>query len=73
MVKTVKRVRAKRRPNDRQTAFRMPSELVARIDAFASRMAEKSPGVRVSRADATRRLLHLGLDAVDGERTERSS
>jgi len=51
----------------------MPSELVARIDAFASRMAEKSPGVRVSRADATRRLLHLGLDAVDGERTERSS
>jgi len=57
----------------KQVAFRLPLELVDRLDAFAERMKNESPGLRVTRADAARLLLTRALDAQDraGPRKER--
>ena len=49
----------------KQVAFRLPLELVERLDAFAARMEKESPGLRITRADAARLLLTRGLDDVD--------
>ena len=51
-----------------QTAFRLPDELIERIDAHARRMAETMPGVTFTRADAVRALLTIALDQVEPKR-----
>jgi hypothetical protein len=48
-----------------QVAFRLPSELVARVDAYAEAIAATVPGVRITRADAVRALLTKALDEHD--------
>ena len=52
----------------RQVAFRLPVELVERLDAFAEQMKAESPGLRVTRADAARLLLTRALDASEKKR-----
>lgn len=41
--------------------FRLPIQLVARVDAFADKEASGLPGYRVSRSDAVRVLLERSL------------
>lgn len=53
--------------NDIQTAFRLPSALVERLDAYAERLRQNVPGVRISRADVVRLVLGRGLDQVERE------
>jgi len=48
-----------------QVAFRLPDDLVARVDRHVERMSEQMPGVRLTRADAIRALLTGALDAVE--------
>lgn len=50
-----------------QVAFRLDDELVERIDAYAKRLAVKTPGIEYSRADAVRALLARALDAVEAD------
>lgn len=49
------------------TAFRLPPELIARIDAYAERLQRETPWSMVTRADAARALLGRGLEAVEQE------
>ena len=49
----------------KQVAFRLPVELVGRLDAFAERIQNESPGLRVTRADAARLLLTRALDEAE--------
>ncbi|MBT3218230.1 MAG: hypothetical protein HN348_04010 [Proteobacteria bacterium] len=56
--------------NDKQVAFRLPTELVERLDRHAERLRQKNPGIRVSRADAVRLLLWKALELVDKEWNE---
>ncbi|MEY4550654.1 MAG: hypothetical protein RL685_6849 [Pseudomonadota bacterium] len=48
-----------------QTAFRLPTELLARLDAYAARLRFEQPGVNVTRADAVRLLLTRALDEIE--------
>jgi len=52
--------------NDTTTAvaFRLPTTLVERVDAYASEVQASAPGRKCSRTDATRELLIRGLDAT---------
>lgn len=53
--------------HDVQCAFRMPTELVERLDAHAERMRGETPGVSISRADVVRLALGRGLDQLERE------
>jgi hypothetical protein len=46
-------------------AFRLEPELLARLDAHATRMTEATPGVTYTRADALRTLLIRALNDVE--------
>lgn len=48
-----------------QTAFRLPVELLSRLDKHVKRLQEDSPGMNITRADAVRMLLMLGLDEAE--------
>jgi len=48
--------------NDRQVAFRLPADLVDRIDEKAHALRKQTPGMRVTRADVVRSILVRGLD-----------
>ena len=50
--------------NERQVAFRLPSNLVEEIDAQAESWSSRVPGVRVTRADVVRALLVKGLEGA---------
>lgn len=41
-------------------AFRLENELLKRIDAYAKRLEEETPGIKLARADAVRALLLRG-------------
>lgn len=47
--------------NTKQTAFRLPEELVDDLDKYAAQMERENPGMSFSRADAVRVLLTRGL------------
>ncbi len=47
-------------------AFRLENELLKRIDAYAKRLEEETPGLKLGRADTVRVLLTRGLSAVEG-------
>jgi predicted DNA-binding protein len=48
-----------------QVAFRLPPDLVQRLDAYAERMGSAFPGLAFNRADAVRTLLTRALDEED--------
>ncbi len=43
-------------------AFRLPADLVKRLDQHAERLRKQQPGLRATRADALRTLLTEALD-----------
>ncbi len=51
-----------------QTAFRLPIDLLNRLDKYAKRLEQASPGLTVTRADVVRMLLSRGLDQVEDPR-----
>lgn len=51
--------------NDKQTAIRLPSELLDRIDRLAARWEAERPGQRVARSDVLRVLVLQGLDLAE--------
>lgn len=55
--------------NDKQVAFRLPSELVDRLDEYAEQVRRENPGMRVTRADVVRMLLSRGLARIDAPTT----
>jgi predicted transcriptional regulator len=54
--------RAPRREAMGLYAFRLPDDLIGRVDAFARKLEKERPGMTVARADAVRALLTRGLD-----------
>jgi hypothetical protein len=46
------------------TAFRLPPDLLARIDAYAERLRKEAPWADATRAHAVRALLVQALDAA---------
>ena len=46
---------------------RLPDELVMALDQYAAELADERPGMKASRADAIRVLLHKGLATVKRE------
>ena len=55
-------------PKTTQIGVRLEDDLVARIDAYAARVAAELPGVRFGRSDAIRVLVTKGLAASDERR-----
>jgi hypothetical protein len=47
-------------------AFRLENELLKRIDGYAKRLEENTPGLKLARVDAVRILLVHGLNVVEG-------
>ena len=47
-------------------AFRLENELLKRIDAYAKRLEDDTPGLKLGRADTVRILLARGLAEVEG-------
>lgn len=52
----------------KQVAFRLEQRLLDRVDAYAKRMAQATPGVEFSRVDAVRFLLTHALDNLEQPR-----
>ena len=52
-------------------AFRLPDDLVGRVDAFAGRLEKERPGITLTRADAVRALLTKALDIGEGPSKKR--
>ena len=55
-----------------QVAFRLPIDLLKRIDKHAERMRDLQPGVNVTRTDVVRMLLTRALDHLDGDQPRRA-
>lgn len=51
-----------------QTAFRLPVELLSRLDKHAKRLQVASPGMTITRADVVRMLLTQGLDEAEKQK-----
>jgi hypothetical protein len=51
-------------------AFRLPDALIDRLDAYVEQLAAET-GISVTRADAVRKLLGIGLDHVGGAASKR--
>jgi hypothetical protein len=50
-----------------QTAFRLPLQLLDRIDRHGARLREEQPGITITRADVVRLLLTRALDDVESQ------
>jgi len=48
-------------------AFRLPKDLVTRMDAYAERLRKEAPWSNATRADAARALLTYALDQLDAQ------
>lgn len=57
----------------KQVAFRLPEDLVARLDDHAATMMSEHPGLDVTRTDVVRVLLTRALDAEVPTTTPRRS
>src|SRR5262245_18224845 len=55
----------------KQTAFRLSDELLARLDRYAEQLEREQPGLEINRTDALRIILTRYLDAVDAEKKKR--
>ena len=53
-----------------QVMVRMSTELLLRVDAYMASLRTRNPGVSVSRADAMRNLVELGLEVGMNDRRE---
>jgi predicted DNA-binding protein len=53
-----------------QTAFRLPAELLARLDKYAKRLSELD-GMTYTRTDVVRRLLTRALNEVEHDEGRR--
>lgn len=51
-----------------QTALRIPTDLVDRLDNFIAKLRKKQRGIKVTRSDAMRLLLARALDDAERER-----
>ena len=51
-----------------QTALRIPTDLVDRLDAYIAKLRKKQRGIKVTRSDAIRLLLSRALDDAERER-----
>jgi len=51
----------------KQMAIRMDLDIITRLDQVVSRLEERTPGLKVSRADAVRVMLVRGMDAFEAE------
>lgn len=56
-------------PTTHQTAFRLPLELLERIDDYAEKLAQNQPGIAFTRAGVVRLLLNRALDTADADPT----
>ncbi len=54
-----------------QVAFRLPDDLLRRLDAYAERMRAAQPGVNVTRTDVVRVLLTRAIQRVEDDRPKR--
>jgi hypothetical protein len=52
-------------------AFRLPPELLARVDAYIPTLQEQAPWAKPTRTDAVRALLAQALDAVERSAAKR--
>ena len=51
-------MKSRKRPQTQtQTAFRLPPDLVAKLDRIADRLSAERPGIPITRADVVRMLL----------------
>ena len=64
------------RPRKEQTmqvvSLRLPDALVRRVDQLAARLQEDTPLLEVTRTDALRYLILVGLQASEKERSPRT-
>jgi metal-responsive CopG/Arc/MetJ family transcriptional regulator len=49
----------------KQIYVRLDDDLIAKIDRYAERLAARQPGLKPSRSDAIRILLHKGLETEE--------
>ncbi len=61
LLETPKRGRPKKDAVMDTLAVRLPDDLVAQVDDYVCRLQEQLPGMNVTRADAIRQLLAVGL------------
>ncbi|HEY2027850.1 MAG TPA: hypothetical protein VGH20_01465 [Myxococcales bacterium] len=54
----------------KQTAFRLPHELLARLEAHRGKLNERNAGANLSLADAVRMLLTRALNDVEKEESK---
>lgn len=63
------------RPRKEQTmqplSLRLPEQLVQKVDGCASRLQEETPLLEVTRTDALRYLIQLGLAEFDKRKQKR--
>jgi hypothetical protein len=57
----------------KQMAIRMDLDIIARLDQVVSRLEERTPGLKVSRADAVRVMLVRGMDAFEAETSDKEA
>lgn len=56
-----------------QTAFRLPTSLLERLDQYAVRLRGEQPGITITRADVVRLLLTRALDEAEAQRPPNKS
>ena len=61
LLETPKRGRPRKESVMDTLAVRLPDDLVKQIDAYVDRLQDQLPGLNVTRADAIRQLLAIGL------------
>jgi hypothetical protein len=61
LLETRKRGRPKKDTVMDTLAVRLPEDLVSNIDTYIGRLQQQLPGMNVTRADAIRQLLTVGL------------
>lgn len=54
-----------------QTTFRLPPELLERLDRLARRLSREQPGLSFTRSDVVRMLLTRALDDEGGKEARR--
>jgi len=57
--------------NTKQTAFRLPEELLKRLHAHVARMSRNSAGVTYTLADVVKLALDAGLKQFEAEAKQR--
>ncbi len=60
-------MKPRKRPPTQQTAFRLSSALIAKLDRIADRLTEERPGLAVTRADVVRMLLTRAVEEEEAD------